>query len=131
MMVKFRADKVAKIADMLPEQKVYGHESGDLLVVGWGGSRGYLMTAVRELQAEGHKVSLTNFNYINPMPKNVRDIFSKFKKIVVAELNMGQFADYLRMKYQEFTYYQINKVQGLPFTNNEIKEKCIKLLEEK
>jgi 2-oxoglutarate ferredoxin oxidoreductase subunit alpha len=131
MMVKFRADKVAKVADKIPDMKVWGEESGDLLVVGWGGTRGYLMTAVRELQAEGYKVGLANFNYINPLPKNVHQIFSRFKKIVVAELNTGQFAGYLRMKYQEFSYFQINKVQGHPFTIKEIKEKCIKLLEDK
>jgi 2-oxoglutarate ferredoxin oxidoreductase subunit alpha len=88
------------------------------------------MTAVRELQSEGYNVSLANFNYINPLPKNVKEVFSRFKKIAVAELNLGQFADYMRIKYQEFNYYQINKVQGLPFTIGEIKEKCIKLLEE-
>ena len=131
MMVNFRADKVARVADKIPELKVWGEESGDLLVVGWGGTRGYLMTAVRELQAEGYKVGLAHFNYINPLPKNVKEIFGRFKKIVVAELNMGQFADYLRMKHHEFSYAQINKVQGLPFTINELKEKCIKLLEEK
>ena len=100
-------------------------------MVGWGGSFGYLITAVRELQAEGHKVSLVNFNYINPLPKNVKDVFRRFKKIVVCELNMGQFADYLRIKHQEFTYEQLNKVQGIPFTINDIKEKCIKMLEDK
>ena len=130
-MVKLRAGKVAKVADKIPDLTVYGEESGDLLFVGWGGSRGYLMTAVRELQAEGYKVSLANFNYINPFPKNVNEVFRKFKKIVIAELNLGQFADYLRMKYQEFNYEQINKVQGLPFTIKEIKEKCIKILEGK
>ncbi len=82
------------------------------------------------LQADGHKVSLVNFNYINPLPKNVKDVFSRFKRIVVCELNSGQLAGYLRMKHQEFSYDQINKVQGLPFTLSEIKEKCIKILEE-
>ncbi len=130
MMVKLRAEKVAKVADKIPELKVYGKESGELLVIGWGGTRGFLMAAVRELQAEGKKVSLVNFNYINPLPKNVRDVFRKFKKLVVAELNMGQFVDYLRMKYQDFNYEQINKIQGLPFTIREIKEKCLKLLED-
>jgi 2-oxoglutarate ferredoxin oxidoreductase subunit alpha len=100
-----------------------------LLIVGWGGSYGYLLTAVRELQADGYDVSLVNFNFINPLPKNVKEIFRKFKKIVVCELNLGQFANYLRMKHQEFTYDQINKVQGIPFTINDIKEKCIKMLE--
>jgi 2-oxoglutarate ferredoxin oxidoreductase subunit alpha len=131
MMVKFRDEKVEKVVAKIPDMKVWGEETGDLLLVGWGGTRGYLMTAVKELQAEGYKISLAHFNYINPMPGNVREIFSKFRNIAVAEINLGQFADYLRMKYQEFNYNQINKVQGLPFTIQEIKEKCIKILEEK
>ena len=130
-MVKLRAEKVARVVHEIPSLEVHGAKSGDLLVVGWGGSYGYLITAVRELQDEGHKVSLVNFNYINPMPWNVKAVFSNFKKIVVCELNMGQFADYLRIKHQEFTYEQLNKIQGLPFTVNDIKEKCIKLLEDK
>ncbi|HEX2921720.1 MAG TPA: 2-oxoacid:acceptor oxidoreductase subunit alpha, partial [Bacteroidales bacterium] len=127
LMVNTRAAKVEKIE--APDLEVYGKSSGDLLVVGWGGSFGYLMTAVRELQHEGREVSLVNFNYINPLPGNVKDIFRKFRKIVVCELNLGQFADYLRMKHQEFTYEQCNKVQGSPFTVREIKEKCVKILE--
>jgi 2-oxoglutarate ferredoxin oxidoreductase subunit alpha len=130
MMVNMRAEKVARVADTIPELLPQGAASGDLLVVGWGGSYGYLITAVRDLQAEGHKVSLVNFNYINPLPKNVKDVFRRFKRIVVCELNSGQLAGYLRMKHQEFSYDQINKVQGLPFTLSEIKEKCIKILEE-
>ena len=130
LMVNLRAEKVARVANEIPDLKVFGASSGNLLVVGWGGSYGYLITAVRELQAEGYGVSLANFNFINPLPKNVKKIFSQFKKIVVCELNLGQFADYLRIKHQEFTYEQINKVQGIPFTVNDIKEKCIKMLEE-
>lgn len=130
LMVNLRAEKVARVVNEIPDLVVHGPQSGDILVVGWGGSFGYLITAVRELQAEGHKVGLVNFNYINPLPKNVKDIFKRFKKIVVCELNLGQFADYLRIKHQEFNYYQINKVQGVPFTTNDIKEKCIKMLEE-
>jgi 2-oxoglutarate ferredoxin oxidoreductase subunit alpha len=130
-MVRIRDEKVERVAEKIPDLKVYGEKTGDLLVVGWGGSYGHLVTAVRELQAEGLKVSLANFNYIKPFPKNVREVFGKFKKIVVCEINMGQFASYLRMNYQEFTYEQLNKVQGLPFTVAEIKDKCIKLLEDK
>jgi len=129
-MVRLRAEKVERVANEIPGLKVYGAKSGDVLVVGWGGSYGYLLTAVRELQDEGHKVSLVNFNFINPLPKNVKNVFSQFKKIVVCELNMGQFADYLRIKHQEFTYEQLNKIQGVPFTINDIKEKCIKILED-
>jgi 2-oxoglutarate ferredoxin oxidoreductase subunit alpha len=131
MMVGLRAKKVELVADGIPDLSVYGPGSGDLLVVGWGGSYGYLVTAVRELISEGHKISLANFNYINPLPLNTGDVFSKFRKILVCELNSGQFANYLRMKYQDFKYDQFNKVQGLPFTVVEIKEKCIKMLEEK
>jgi 2-oxoglutarate ferredoxin oxidoreductase subunit alpha len=130
VMVKMRDEKVQKVADEIPDLVIHGAKTGDLLVVGWGGSYGYLITAVRELQAEGHKVSLVNFNYINPLPKNVKEVFRSFKKILVCELNLGQFADYLRMKHQEFTYGQFNKVQGVPFTVNEIKGSCIKMLEE-
>jgi 2-oxoglutarate ferredoxin oxidoreductase subunit alpha len=72
-----------------------------------------------------------NFNYINPLPGNVKKVFSQFKKIVVCELNLGQFADYLRIKHQEFQYEQLNKVQGVPFTIKDIKEKCMKILEDK
>jgi 2-oxoglutarate ferredoxin oxidoreductase subunit alpha len=72
-----------------------------------------------------------HFNYINPLPKNTRETFSSFKKIVVCELNSGQFANYLRIKHQEFKYEQINKIQGIPFTVREIKEQCIKILEDK
>ncbi len=131
LMVKMRAEKVARVVNEIPDLVVHGDGSGDLLVVGWGGSYGYLITAVRELQNAGHKVSLVNFNYINPLPKNVKDVFRKFRKIVVCELNLGQFADYLRIKHQEFTYEQLNKVQGVPFTINDIKEKCIQMLEDK
>ncbi|HBE40081.1 MAG TPA: 2-oxoacid:acceptor oxidoreductase subunit alpha [Bacteroidales bacterium] len=130
LMVNFRAEKVARVAEKIPGLKIRGADSGDLLLVGWGGSRGYLVSAVRELQKEGYNVSFVNFNYINPLPKNVREVFSKFKKIAVAELNLGQFAGYLRSKYSEFSYEQINKVMGMPFTTTEIKDKCIKILED-
>lgn len=128
LMVNLRDQKIARVAAKVPDLKVSGEEEGDLLVVGWGGSYGYRVMAVKELQAQGYRISNVTFNYINPMPGNVRDVFSRFKKIVVCELNLGQFANYLRMKYPEFHYEQITKVQGLPFTIKEIKEKCLKLL---
>jgi 2-oxoglutarate ferredoxin oxidoreductase subunit alpha len=131
LMVKLREEKIERVADEVPDLTVFGPESNDLLVVGWGGTYGYLITAVRELHAEGYNVSLVHFNYINPLPKNTRETFSSFKKIVVCELNSGQFANYLRIKHQEFRYEQINKIQGIPFTVREIKEQCIKILEDK
>lgn len=130
-MVRIREEKVQRAVEKVPDLKVFGSDSGDLLVVGWGGSFGHLITAVRELQTEGYRVSLANFNYINPLPKNVREVFGRFTKIIVCEINLGQFANYLRMNFQEFTYHQLNKVQGIPFTVNEIKDNCIKLLDSK
>jgi 2-oxoglutarate ferredoxin oxidoreductase subunit alpha len=119
-MTELRAEKVARVVDMLPRQGVVGAPEGDLLVVGWGGTRGHLQSAVEQLQAEGKKVSLCHFNWINPLPRGVEEIFSKFRQIVVCELNMGQFAGYLRMNFPQFTYTQYNKVQGLPFTVDEL-----------
>lgn len=130
LMVKLRAQKVEKVADDIPDIKISGQENGELLVVSWGGSFGYAMTAVNELIQEGYSVGAINLHYINPLPKNIKEVFSRFRKIVVCELNLGQMANYLRIKCQEYSFRQINKVQGLPFTVNEIKDKCIKILEE-
>jgi 2-oxoglutarate ferredoxin oxidoreductase subunit alpha len=119
-MVAERAEKVARLANYIPEQTVIGEEEGEVLIVGWGGTYGHLYTAVKELQAEGKKVSLTHFDYIFPLPKNTADIFSKYKKIIVCELNSGQFANYLRAIHPQFSYLQYNKVQGQPFIVKEI-----------
>jgi 2-oxoglutarate ferredoxin oxidoreductase subunit alpha len=115
MMVAARAEKVARVANYIPELEVIGEKEGEVLVVGWGGTFGHLYTAVREFQAEGKSVSLAHFDYINPLPKNTAEVFSKFKKIIVCELNSGQFAAYLRDKHPQFHYHQLNKVQGQPF----------------
>lgn len=127
-MVDTRREKVQKIADDIPHQEVFGDQEGDLLVVGWGGTRGHLQNAVEKMREEGKKVSLCHFNYINPLPKGVREIFSHFRQIIVCELNEGQFANYLRQEFQEFHYEQYNKCQGLPFTVVELKEKFESLL---
>lgn len=129
-MVKMRAEKVKRVVNNVPNIEPYGDHEGDLLLIGWGGTYGHLLTAVRELRKEGKNVSLAHFNYINPLPANTADVFSGFDKLVVAELNDGQFVRYLRMEFEEFRFKQINKIQGLPFTCTEIKEQCLKLLEE-
>ena len=128
-MTHLRAEKVARVADYIPAQTVYGDAEGDLLVVGWGGTRGHLQNAVDQLREEGHSVSLCHFNYINPLPKGVAEIFSKFRKIVVCELNEGQFAGYLRQHFQQFHYHQFNKTEGQPFTIVELKEKFQTLID--
>lgn len=131
IMTDLREAKVQKVADFIPEQKLTGEDSGDLLVVSWGGTEGAVLTAVEALQKEGKKVSHAHFHYIMPLPKNTNDILSKFKKIVVCELNSGQFVNYLRMKQPDFKYKQFNKVQGLPFVVSELTEVFNQILEEK
>jgi 2-oxoglutarate ferredoxin oxidoreductase subunit alpha len=122
-MTLLRTEKIARVANFIPLQQVIGMEEGNLLVVGWGGTYGALYTAVMEMQEEGKSISLAQFNYINPLPTNVSDIFSRFRKIMVCELNLGQFAFYLRSKLPEFNYLQFNKIQGLPFLISELKQK--------
>ena len=119
-MTELRAAKVAKVVDLVPTQEVFGDRDGDLLVVGWGGTRGHLQSAVEILRAEGKRVSLCHFNWINPLPRGCEQIFARFGRIVVCEINMGQFAGYLRMNFQKFNFEQYNKVQGLPFTVDEL-----------
>ena len=121
LMTRLRAEKVARVAEDIPAQAVYGDPEGELLVVGWGGTRGHLQHAVDQLRAEGRSVSLCHFNYINPLPKGVAEIFARFRKIVVCELNDGQFAGYLRQQLQQFSYLQYNKCEGQPFTIVELK----------
>jgi 2-oxoglutarate/2-oxoacid ferredoxin oxidoreductase subunit alpha len=81
--------------------------------------------------SQGKKVAHAHFKYIMPLPRNTRQVLSRFKKIIVCELNMGQFVNYLRMTHPEFQYKQYNKVQGLPFMVTELTEKFNQLLEEK
>lgn len=127
-MVNARAEKVARVVNCIPDQTVIGPDQADLLVIGWGGTRGNLQTAVEDLQAEGKSIALCHFNYINPLPRNVRDILGRYRNLVVCELNGGQFAGYLRQNFQEFTFEQYNKCEGLPFTVVELKNKFNEIL---
>ena len=120
LMVKERMEKVQRVANYIPELKVDGAESGKLLVVGWGGTYGHLLSAVQEVRAEGIDVSFAHFDYILPLPKNTVEVFEKFDKILVCELNSGQFVNYLRGVLPQFKYEQFNKVQGQPFLVQEI-----------
>lgn len=129
LMVSLRQQKLERVAHFVPELEVVGDASADLLVVGWGGTFGHLYAAVEALNKEGQKVALAHFNYINPLPLNTAELLGRYKKIVVCELNMGQFAGFLRMKHPQFSYEQFNKVQGQPFTVQELKEQFVKLME--
>jgi 2-oxoglutarate ferredoxin oxidoreductase subunit alpha len=130
LMVYNRQEKVNRVANYIPDQEVTGCVDGDLLVVGWGGTSGALTLAVEEMNKEGKKVAYTHFNYICPLPKNTGDILRKYKKIVVCELNGGQFAGYLRTQYPECPMRQYNKIMGLPFEVGELKEAFNKILGE-
>ena len=118
-MVDTRQAKVDYISNVIPELVVEGDASAELLVIGWGTTHGHLMTAVNALNKKGKKVALANFNYINPLPKNTEEVIKRYKKVIVCELNSGQFATYLRSKVPG-EYLQYNKVQGQPFTVSEI-----------
>lgn len=120
LMTNLRQAKIDAIAKNIPLLEVQGNEDADVLVVGWGGTFGHLYTAVEELNAAGNKVALAHFNYINPLPSNTADVLSKFKKIVVCELNNGQFAGYLRSNSEGLNILQFNKVEGQPFTVSEL-----------
>ncbi len=131
VMTLLREAKVQKVADYIPEQDIIGDESGDLLVVSWGGTRGSILTAVTEMQIKGKKVSHAHFHYIMPLPHNTREVLSRFKKILVCELNAGQFVKYLKINFPEFKYHQFNKIQGLPFFVSELTQAFNQILEEK
>ncbi len=130
-MVDLRDAKVQKVADYIPLQEVAGEKEGDLLVVSWGGTLGAVQEAVEIMQAKGEKVSHAHFSYIMPLPKNTAEVLSGFKKILVCELNSGQFVNYLKMKHHGYNYMQYNKVQGLPFTVNELTQVLTQIQEEK
>jgi 2-oxoglutarate ferredoxin oxidoreductase subunit alpha len=127
-MSRIRKEKVEKVTEFIPKQKVFGDEKGDLLIVGWGGTYGHLYSSVKQLRKEGKSISLVQFNYINPLPKNTADILKNFKKIVVCEINNGQFVNYLRMKHPKFKYQQFNRIQGLPFQISDLKKHFNNLL---
>lgn len=128
-MTDLREAKIQKVADFIPELELLGDSDADLLVVGWGGTFGHLFTAIDAMNSEGKKIALAHFNYIKPLPKNSYDLLKRYKKIVVCELNSGQFANYLRMIYPDIELLQYNKVQGAPFTVIELKSHFENLLE--
>ena len=130
-MVALRAEKIANIANDIPQLEVFGDKEADTLVIGWGGTFGHLYTAVSEMSAAGKKVALAHFRYIRPLPANTAEVLSHYKKVVVAELNTGQFADYLQAKHPGINIRRINKVEGQPFSVNEIVEGVTKIMEEK
>jgi len=127
-MVEIRREKIRRVADDIPAQQVLcDSPEADTLLVGWGGTFGHLYTAAEELTHEGHPVALAQFRYINPLPTNTGEILRRYKRVVVAELNTGQFADYLQARFPDVEIRRINKVEGQPFLVHEIVEAVKKL----
>ncbi len=120
-MTDLRQAKIDRISDVIPELEVQGALDADLLLVGWGGTFGHLYSAVEELNTEGFKIALAHFNYISPLPSNTEEVLKRFPKVLVCELNMGQFAGYLRSKIAGIAPLQFNKVEGQPFMVEEVK----------
>ncbi len=132
VMCQYRAEKVRRVENYIPKQEIYGNQDGgELLVISWGGTYGAVYTAVKQLREEGYDISLAHFNYVFPLPKNTGEVLGKFNKHIVCELNLGQFAEFLRARYQKHTYLQYNKLQGLPFFINELVNRFKQILEDK
>lgn len=122
-MVEARRQKVARIARDVPRMEpMFDSEDCDTILLGWGGTYGHLLTAAQTLNAEGHKVAFWQFRYINPLPANAIECLGKYKRIIVAELNTGMFADYLQMHLPGKEVLRINKIEGQPFLVTEVVE---------
>ncbi|MDE7154466.1 MAG: 2-oxoacid:acceptor oxidoreductase subunit alpha [Muribaculaceae bacterium] len=130
-MVNLRREKVARIANDIPAQEVLCDADADTLLIGWGGTFGHLYTAAQELCKEGKKIAFSHFRYINPLPANTGEILAKYKKVIVAELNTGMFADYLQAKFPKTEIHRINKIQGQPFLVSEVVDQVKNIIEEK
>jgi 2-oxoglutarate ferredoxin oxidoreductase subunit alpha len=129
-MIKVRAEKIKRVQQSIPDLKPNFCDSGDLLVVGWGGTFGSLYTAIKHLKEEGIEgIGHAHFNYLNPMPKNTEEVLRSFKKVVVCELNNGQLAKVLRMNFNDIAFLQYNKIQGLPFANSDLRSTFKNLLD--
>ncbi len=128
-MVRLRAEKVERVADDIPEAEVDGDGSdGGLLVVGWGSTYGAITSAVRRAQAAGYEVSQAHLRYLNPFPRNLGDVLSRFDKVLVPEINLGQLALLLQGRFLK-KVESLTKVKGLPFGATEIQERIVALAE--
>ena len=129
-MTRLRAEKIARIARSIPPAEPFGADSGDLLLVGWGGTYGALHAATRDAQNRGWKVSHLHLRYINPFPANVGEMLQRFRRVLVAELNLGQLDLLLRARFLVDTM-KLNKVQGQPFIVGEVLSAIEKALQRK
>ncbi len=128
-MVEARRQKVARIARDIPRMEPMFDEDADTILLGWGGTYGHLLTAATELNASGRKVAFWQFRFINPLPENAIECLKKYKRIIVAELNTGMFADYLQMHLPGKEILRINKVEGQPFLVKEVIDGVTELMD--
>jgi 2-oxoglutarate ferredoxin oxidoreductase subunit alpha len=128
-MVKIRAEKVALIADDIPELEIFGESEGRLLVIGWGSTYGAITSAVEEMQARGKSVSSVHIRHLNPFPRNLGEILGRFDRVLVPELNMGQLAMLLRARFL-VPAVSFPKVKGKPFKISELTAKMNELYED-
>jgi 2-oxoglutarate ferredoxin oxidoreductase subunit alpha len=129
-MVRERAEKVARLANFIPEQELVGPKQGDLLVLSWGSTFGAIRSAVLRCQALGYRVSHAHIRYLNPFPRNLGQIIRGFQRILVPEMNMGQLLFLLKAHYSDGkqTFIPFSKVQGRPFTIEEVSQKIKEML---
>ena len=128
-MVYTRKEKVERIANDIPALEVACDADADTLLVGWGGTYGHLYTAAEEMCKADKKVAFAHFRYINPLPANTAEVLARYKCVIVAELNTGQFADYLQAKFPGVKIERVNKVQGQPFLVSVIIDGVTKIME--
>ncbi|NOX63130.1 MAG: 2-oxoacid:acceptor oxidoreductase subunit alpha [Chloroflexi bacterium] len=126
-MVRERAEKIARLVEFIPELDVFGPEEGDLLVLGWGSTYGAIHAAVADAQNRDLPVAHAHLRYLNPFPRNLGDVLSRYKRVLVPEMNMGQLAMLLRSQYL-CDVTPLNKVQGRPFKIIEISRKIDEML---
>jgi 2-oxoglutarate ferredoxin oxidoreductase subunit alpha len=128
-MVRMRNNKVMGVRDSIPTPNVFGDSTGEILVVGWGSTKGAITSAIEKLHAKGRKVSSLHLKHVWPLPKGLDRIFSCFQSVLVPEMNMGQMARVLRSEYPQHNIISYPKVQGLPFHTSELVAKVESLLE--
>ena len=126
--VRIRADKVARVADSIPEAEVFGPDQGDLLVIGWGGTFGAIRAATEHMQQQGRSVASLHLRHLNPFPRNLGNVIGRYRQVLVPELNMGQLAMLLQARFP-VRVVTLNKVQGQPFKIREISEKIRSILD--
>jgi 2-oxoglutarate ferredoxin oxidoreductase subunit alpha len=132
LMVNIRREKIEKIAGYIPEQTVTGDENADTLIVGWGGTYGHLLETSLRLLANGKRVAYAHFRHISPLPRNTYGLLKKYRKVIVAEQNDGQFAAYLSGRFGDLdNIYRYNRVEGQPFKVSILAEEFTKIMEEK